>query len=239
VSTTIGLTNLESLRRWCLRDEDDDSQDAKLIEYGLIFSDRVSEWCDRQFAPDPASGSDPPVDRVFAYDGSGRLDLNPYELRASNDLVIKLYTDRDASLQRTLLSAEYALAPRGGNKIGTYEGVDLIIPTLGPAHYGFGWQVTVTGRWGAATVPRTVQMAVWICVDNAMKNPGGWQTQQYGGYTVVPDSPLDADQDPRGSMPRQALWMLKPYKRTKRTGTITVARPPRWGFGRFFDLPRV
>jgi hypothetical protein len=239
VSTTIGLTNLESLRRWCLRDEDDDSQDAKLIEYGLIFSDRVSEWCDRQFAPRPGHRrrrSRRPRLRLRR-----RRPARPEPVRAPRER-----RPRDQALHRPRRLAaadsrgtEYALAPRGGNKIGTYEGVDLIIPTLGPRQYGFGWQVTITGRWGAATVPRTVQMAVWICVDNAMKNPGGWQTQQYGGYTVVPDSPLDADQDPRGSMPRQALWMLKPYKRTRRTGTITVARPPRWGFGRFFDIPRV
>lgn len=239
MSDTVGLTSLESLRRWCLRDGDDTSQDDKLLEYGQAFSDRVTDWCKRQFLPDPLTDDEDPVDHVFAYDGSGRLDFGEYDLRMSDDLVVMLYTDRDVSLQRTLTSDDFRLAPRGGNRQGTYEGIDLIAPRIGPEHQGFGWEVTVTGRWGMAAVPRPVQMAVWICVENAMRNPGGWQSQQYGSYTLVADQPLDADVDPRGSMPRQAYSLLKPYRRTRRTGTIKAIRPAGRLFGRLFDLPRV
>lgn len=239
MSNQVGITTIESLRRWCLRDDQDYSQDAKLTEYGLVFSDRVTDWCRRQFVPEPLTDSDDPIDHVFAYDGAGRLDFGSYELRLSDDLAVKLYTDRDVSLQRTLTSTEYELAPRGGTRQGTYEGIDLVTPLLEPLHYGFGWQVTITGRWGMAAVPRPVQMAVWICVENAMKNPGGWQSQQYGSYTVVADQPLDADLDPRGSMPRQAYSLLKPYRRTRKTGTIRAVRAPGRLLSWFGDLPRV
>ena len=95
----VGLTTLESLRRWVLRSDEDDSKDDKLTEYGEVFSERVTDYCQRQLVADPATDEDDPVAHVFSYDGSGSVDLSPYELRKSDDLEVKLYTDRETTLK--------------------------------------------------------------------------------------------------------------------------------------------
>lgn len=240
-SDTVGLTTLRSLRRWVLRDATDDSKDDKLVEYGEAFSLRVSQYCRRQFQPDPATDLDDPVEHVFSYDGSGLLDLKPYELRVSNDLEIKLYTDRDTGLQQTLDATDYRLLPVGGNPQGTYQAVSLILPSLAEERYGFGWQVTITGRWGMAAVPKTVELAVWICVDDAMKNPGSFASQQLNGYLVQTDNVDPSfDFDDRGSLPRGAMRALAPYRRRRRLGTLNAATPGTTVGARFGrDLPRV
>lgn len=237
VGDTIGLTTLQALRLHVLRDSSDDSADEKLTLYGEMMSERVTEYCQRQFLPDPASGGDAPVDHLFAYDGGGSVDLSPYELRASEDLVVKLYTDRDASLQQTVPVSNYKLSPRGATRQGTYLGLDLQPFMLSGSPFGFAanvtplfddfeWQITVTGRWGMAAVPRPVELAVLIAVDAIMVNPGSMASQDLGGYTIQPQI-LDSsyDLDARGGLPRDALFALAPYRRRKRVGSIQLRRP--------------
>lgn len=222
-ATVVGLTTLGALRLHVLRDSQDDSADDKLILYGETMSDRIADHCSREFLPDPASDDDDPVSRVFAYDGSGSLDLRPYDLREVE--TITLYTDRAAGSQQELTASQFQLAPAGRAKGGTYLSVDLLLPTLVPLYAGFGWQVTIEGRWGMATVPRPIELAVWVAVDNVMKNPGSLASQQLGGYQVLPDVALSFEQDPRGGLPRDAIYACAPYRRRRRVGSVALRHP--------------
>lgn len=223
VDTVVGLTTLGRLRLHVHRDSQDDSADDKLIMYGEAMSDRVADFCAREFLPDPADDDDDPVERTFAYDGSGSLDLRPYDLREVES--IRLYTDRGTGSEQTLTASQYQLVPMGRAKGGTYLSVDLLLPTLTPLYAGFGWQVTIEGRWGMATVPKPVELAVWVAVDNVMKNPGSWASQQLGGYQVLPDVPLTYEQDPRGGLPRESVYACAPYRRRRRIGSVALRHP--------------
>lgn len=221
--TAVGLTTLAALRLHVLREEDDSSADEKLIMYGEAMSERVADFCAREFLPDPASDDDDPVSRTFAYDGSGSLDLRPYDLREVE--AITLYSDRAAGSQQTLTTDQYRLRPSGRAKGGTYLSLDLVLPTLTPLYAGFEWEVTIEGRWGMAAVPKAIELAVWVAVDNVMKNPGSWASQQLGGYIVQPDVPLTYEQDPRGGLPRDSVYACVPYRRKKRIGSVALRHP--------------
>lgn len=222
--TVVGLTTLENLRLHVLRNAGDDSADDKLTLYGEAMSDRVTDYCAREFLPDPAPAEDAePVDRVFNYDGSGVVDLRPYDLREID--TITFYTDRDEGSQQELTAAQYRLSPAGRAKGGTYLALDVLLPTLSPLYYGFGWEVTISGLWGMEAVPRPIELAVLIAVDNVMKNPGSWASEQIGGFTVAPDVALSFEQDPRGGLPRDAIYACAPYRRRKRVGSVALRHP--------------
>lgn len=222
--TPVGLTTLEALRLHVLRNDADATQDAKLTAYGEALSERVKDMCPREFVADPASEDDEPVARDFFYDGSGLLDLAPYDLRELTAISINPELDTAVDLATT----EYRLNPRNGTRQGTYLSLDLIVPRHRALVREFDWTVRVTGRWGMAEVPKAVELAVWIAVDEAIKNPGSYATQQLGGYTITEQQPnLDFDADARGALPRAALWALAPYRRRRgrRINSVQLRRP--------------
>jgi hypothetical protein len=220
---TVGLTTIENLRMHVLRDSEDASADEKLVFYGEAMSQEVIDWCEREFLPDPAppgeGDPDPdPVDRVFAYDGSGNLDLAPYDLRDVDTVTI----DDQSGSTRELAVSEYRLNPRGRTREGTY--LEIGLPGLFlPRWTGFDWTVTISGFWGMVAVPKPVELAVLVAVDDIMDNPASAASQQLGGYQHVAEQ-FDPvfDTSNRGGLPRAALRALRRYKRNRTLNSVQI-----------------
>ena len=191
------------------------------------YSKAINKYVRRQFKPAEDEG-----DKIFAYDGTGYLSLAPYEARVIN--TVTLYTDLaeaawlELPAQTTTSEARWRPAPRNRTDEGTYW--SLILPELGPFNPWYddqvigrrmlGFQVTVNADWGigeeddeiAASVPEDVELALWIAVANAWRNP-----EAYGRRSLGPLSFQDAeggDMAPEGlSLPRAARALLAGYRR--------------------------
>jgi hypothetical protein len=155
--------------------------------------------------------------RVFEYDGSGTLDLRPYDLRELH--AVTLYTDLQASLQDVLTADEYRLRPAGRALGGTYLTLGLPTPSVEEEDYGFGWEASVTGQWGMATVPGAVKLAAKQWVKNIVENPGSYTAYAMNGYNVVPDFGV-----PGAGMPRAVERRLERWRRGSNDGAMTVVR---------------
>jgi hypothetical protein len=133
-------------------DIDDDGELAALIE---AASAQIMGWTERQFAPTAAAAT-----RVFAYDHSGFLSLANNDLRTVTSITIGIENPV------TLTSSEYALRPKP-SRDGVYTHL-LIYGHRFPGCYGYhqhghaharDTEVTITGDWGYATVPKDVELA--------------------------------------------------------------------------------
>lgn len=211
--TADALTTLAAARAHILRDPANGSQDDVFVLYINAYSKAISNYCRREFHPTTAATRD------FIYDGSGILNLAPYELRTAT--AIKLYSDQPSLQQQTLDGTQYRLEPIGRTPEGTYLALNTILPGRLPSQYAFEWQVTITGDWGMAAVPADVQLATLIAVDDAYRNPGGFQTVQVGAGTSF-EEPVGAG----GSLPAASLRLLIPYRRRPRLSTLSFTRPP-------------
>ena len=157
-------------------------------------------------------------ERVFEYDGSGQLDLRPYDLRELG--AITLYTDLEASQQDELVTGDYRLRPPGRARGGTYLSIGIPTPNVVEAEYGYGWQVTIRGLWGMAEVPGAVAFACKQWVKNIFENPGSYATHSMSGYTVTPDVGFVGT---GAGMPRAVEHRLQRWKRPDRS-PIQVVR---------------
>lgn len=147
--------------------------------------------------------------RDFRYPGTGSLDLAPFDLR--DVYTVTLYTDLEDSLQDELDEASYRLTPVGGFPGSlTYLGLQLPYPAIEEAAYGFGWQATVLGRWGMETAPGSVKLGAKIWIDNLVKNPGSFASNQMAGYTVFPEQD---EEGRRAGMPPATRYRLDKWAR--------------------------
>lgn len=213
LDSTVALITLEEARLYVLRDAADSTRDELLIDAINEVSAAIWEHCEREFLPTATADA-----RVFAYDGSGVLDLRPFDLRELDS--ITMYTDLDVALQVVLDTADYRLEPRGGSLAGTYLRVRVPCPTVAEASPGFRWQVTVEGDWGMSVVPGAVKLACKQWVDNLAKNPGSWASHQMNGYTVSPEFDLDAR---RAGMPPAVRHRLSRWRRSG-SSSVKVAK---------------
>lgn len=157
-------------------------------------------------------------ERIFEYDGSGQLDLRPYDLRELG--AITLYTDLETAQQDELLASEYRLKPPGRAAGGTYLSIGIPTPNVHEAEYGYGWQVTIRGLWGMSAVPGAVAFACKQWVKNIFENPGQYATHSMNAYTVTPDFPFTGT---GAGMPRAVEHRLARWKRPDRS-PIQVVR---------------
>lgn len=174
--------------------------------------------------------------RVFSYDGSGLLDLGPYDLRELH--AITLYTDLDDAQQDLLVGDEYRLRPAGRALGGTYLALSLPTPNIEELEYGFGWQVTVVGQWGMATVPGSIRFACKQWVKNIADNPGSYATYTQNAFTVTPDAGFGVV---GAGMPRAVEHRLKRWKRPERSPIQVIRfRHPNQGQPGvpYYGLPR-
>ena len=108
----------------------------------------------RQFKP-----TEDAVTKRFRYGGGGRLWFAPYELRSLT--AITLHTDQPVGAQQLLLAqsdsreSDYRLEPRQKTTVGTYLRASLPLLAVNPRH---GAEVSITGNWGAGSVPAGLKM---------------------------------------------------------------------------------
>lgn len=159
-------------------------------------------------------------ERIFEYDGSGILDLRPYDLRELHG--ITLYSDLEDAQQDVLTADEYRLQPAGrARRGGTYLTIALPTPAVVEAQYGFGWQVTVNGQWGMAEIPQAVKFRCKQWVKNIAENPGAYSSYAQAGYTITPDTGFLPSS---GGMPRAVQRGLEPWRRSDSNEGIKVVR---------------
>lgn len=147
--------------------------------------------------------------RDFRYTGTGALNLGDFDLRSAYR--VTLYTDLEDAQHDVLDAASYRLTPVGGFPgSNTYLGLQLPYPAVEEPVYGFGWQATVLGQWGMDTIPGSVKLAAKIWIDNLVKNPGSFASNQMAGYTVFPEQD---EEGRRAGMPPATRHRLEKWAR--------------------------
>jgi gp6-like head-tail connector protein len=182
------------------------TQDAKLTDAIRDASAAIRDYLDRDFET-PISGSQA---RTFFYDGSGVLEISDAATITSVTL--------DGV---TLTSDEYTAEPAGD---APYTWLFLperggwnASPEMGFMRNAdqFPWwatlekpqQVVVTGTWGFATIPDTVQRAaIWTAVAFA-ENPRPVTTESVGDVSRTYPTAI------REGIPGRAKDILEPYFR--------------------------
>lgn len=174
------------------------------------FSNAIAGYTSRRFAP-PENA----VAKSFRYDGSGYLNLAPYELRAAS---LVEYGGDGGGSWLALTAPHFRLEPRGGDHLtGTFLWVSL--PRMGRGAFPvqaptpFDLEVRITGDYGPATVPPDVELACRIAAANAYRNPDGRGSG--GGGDEFGEEDFGAERPGVGlSLPQDARALLGPYIRT-------------------------
>lgn len=174
------LVTVTQAREHCLRDAADDSQDALWNLLIPAISEAAALWADRQFTPTDG------VTRDFG--GGERVQFSPWELRS-------VQTVEDASG----FDLDYTLYPVSGTAQGTY----FTISTAG------GVACSITGDWGMAEIPPSVQLACLIALDSYYRNPSMHASESLGSYSfseVVSQWEI-------GGLPRASRSLLDNFRR--------------------------
>ncbi len=186
VGTQGTRANEEDSKRWI----------ATLIN---AFSTAIKNYTERQFKPTETATT-----KVFVGDQRGFINLAPFE--ASTITSVVLYTDRSIADQETLAVGYsyttdfYYGEPRNRTPEGTY--LRLALPTI----YEDRIQVSVTGNWGAGTVPADVD---YVCASECAN--AYWRSRmRTPAVTGLDDNYLGPDVGPF-ALSRRAQAMLEPY----------------------------
>jgi len=161
---TNALCTLQEARHYIKRKLNDDSSDPLIEDLINAASTAIHGYCHRQFKPQDAATN---VAKKFVYDGSGELWFAELDTELAELTSIVLYTDQPSSSQKTLAAAtataeaEYRLEPRNKTAESTY--LSLILPRLSRPRLE-DYEVTVTGKWGAGSVPADVNLACRMAV---------------------------------------------------------------------------
>jgi hypothetical protein len=224
------LCDLLSAREFVLGTQTDDTQDKRLVRLINGYSRAIYKFTHREWLPQ-SNG----ITRSFPYDGSGVLDVDPFDLRSVS--AVTLYTDLPTASQQVLIApsssaeGDWRLEPAAATLEGTYlrlafSGVlvhpvnTALWPSYGTSQY---WQqqldhrAQVTGNWGIASdlsgVPDDVQLACLVAVADAYRNPEGYPTRSIGPLTLTEEaavSPTGQEFGPR-DLPGEARALLEPY----------------------------
>lgn len=189
------------------------------------YSLAVTRFLRRQWKP-----LENDTDKIFYYTGNGFLSLAPYEARVIN--TVTLYTDMPDAGHLVLYNhsstqeSQWRARPSNKSDVGTY--LYMTLPELGQYHpyydepvttlnrRNLGYEVTINGDWGVAEedIPDDIELAVWIAVANAWRNPEGFQSRRLGALEGIDyNDPSTTD---GLSLPRASRSLLSPYRR--RTG---------------------
>lgn len=166
----------------------------------------IRGYTGRQFVPAENAAT-----KKFRYDGSGILNLSPYELRAATE--IKLYSDLETGAQQVLTpqtpsaAGQYRLEPRQKTVQQTYRW--LVLPTFELPRTALATEreVSITGDWGIGSVPADVEFACLRTVAHWYRNPEGFASRSLGELAV--SDAIDTDDE---ALPRSARLLLSPYR---------------------------
>jgi hypothetical protein len=76
-----------------------------------------------------------------------------------------------------------------------------------------GYEVTINADWGVtdSDMPDDIELAIWIAVANAYRNPEGFMRRQLGPLSASDyDDPVSTE---GLSLPRASRSLLAPYRR--------------------------
>lgn len=223
------LVSLEDAREYVLNNVLDDSQDHKLVRRINAFSAAAIQYTKREWFT-TASAT-----RTFNYPGYGMLSLSPYDLRSATAVVLE--TDFPTSDQVTLaagtttVAGDYHLRPLGGTPEGTYRWLDFSYfgyvapgfatpnPWISDSFDGYprtyrnvGFQVSITGAWGIASIPADVREAVLIAIDNATHNPEAAASRTFGELTLSEPVEVGFEGQVWRALPAESRALLQPYR---------------------------
>ncbi len=191
------LTTLAIVRSFLQKSASDTTQDAEISAMITRASDAISRYCEREFK---TTGTNP-FARTFEYKGGGLLDLSPFDLQSLSQVRF----DTDTASPTTLLAADYRLVPVH-KPLGVYTAL-RIDPAISPTIARWSYRVIeVTGTWGFASVPKDVEHACILTVNN-------WLKLDVTAYESVLSVDEPALERPQG-IPSRAQMLLKPFVRT-------------------------
>ena len=168
--------------------------------------------------PFDPTGTNIDLARTFEYDGSGFLNLAPWDLRSITSITLGGQT---LTLTDGAGGGDYVPMPRNKNRWGTYD--YLIIRgyfKLGPSHFLSSpilrtRDLVITGKWGISTspppagVPDEMYTACLIGVDDRYRNPEQAEQRGAGEFQIV-----EAPRTPgSGGLPQGAIDELEPLRR--------------------------
>lgn len=143
------LCTLEDIKSFEQHTEETDSaSDALTSALITRASTAISNWAEREFVPTASAA------RTFSYNGSGILNLNPYDLRMITTLSYG-YEEPETLVE----GKDFFVRPKPA-PFGTYKWIQGL-----PAFTEKDEQeVTITGAWGMSAIPQDVVQATVLCV---------------------------------------------------------------------------
>jgi hypothetical protein len=208
------LTSVQKTQIWLRRQRatgNSAADDANLLAITIDgISAAIILHTEREFF-DP-TGSDEDLARTFEYDGSGFLNLAPYDLRSITSVTLAGQT---LTATTGAGDGDYVPMPRNKNRWGTYDYLTIRgYFKLGPSHFLSSpilktRDVVITGKWGMTAVPADVELACLIAVDDHYRNPEQAEQRGSGEFQLV-----EAPRVPgSGGLPQGALDKLEPFRR--------------------------
>lgn len=161
------LITLEEARSFLQKAEDEKKQDGVIAETITTASTEIRNHTNREFV----SAGDKDLARTFVFEGGKRLNLFPYDLREAS--TVRLASDLSEGSQVDLDASQWRLRPIP-SRYGVYQWLELpksVCAGIALPEDREDFEVTVTGKWGFASVPEDVKqwckvtVAVWLRKD--------------------------------------------------------------------------
>lgn len=156
------LCTLEQVRAFLVKPTGDTGQDPLIGDLITRASALIATHVERELTPTADAT------RQFYYDGSGRLSLNPYDLRSVQSITF----DVEPGEANTVLAAsEYRLWPLPSPD-GTFSAIKFQTYRASSSSWA-DRTIAIRGAWGFAEVPAVAQdaaiktVAIWLRRDAA------------------------------------------------------------------------
>jgi hypothetical protein len=180
------LTSVANVKEYL--QQSDTGLDAVITNLINRYSLACINYVSREFAPATSSAT-----RTFVYNGSGKLPLNPYDLRSATTVTM----DVDSDSPTVLTADQYALRPKP-SRDAVFTWIQL--PTRQAES-----EVSVAGAWGFASVPVDVEEACIIAVLTAVRTRVSATTSMFNVEDPVTPGPQ--------GLPWPSKRLLDNYKR--------------------------
>ena len=185
------LTTLEMVKLYLgIGNTDHDVILASLITRASVA---LMHYAGREFAPASTATT-----RDFYYDGSGLLDLSPYDLRT----VTSITYDPSGDNTTLVVDDDYTLGRSTSDAV--YNAVTI-------TGYSTAATVQIEGDWGFASVPVDVEHACILTVATWRSQIGGAFKSSF--FADPEGIPNDQPQAYAGGIPAAARRLLEPYMR--------------------------
>ena len=156
------LCTLEQVRAFLVKPTGDTGQDTLIGELITRASALIAEHVERELTPTADAT------RQFYYDGSGYLNLVPYDLRSVTSITFDV---EDGESNTELTAAEYRLLPKPAPD-GVYNAIRFQVYRASSSTWPQR-TIAIRGAWGFEEVPVVAQdaaiktVAIWLRRDAA------------------------------------------------------------------------